>query len=71
MDSNESESCGRCAMTSVVETTQAGEKGDDGYTGAHIEIDEDELRIASAPAVIAGRVKQGLNELATKLVYGR
>lgn len=76
MDSNESEACGRCAMTSVVETSQTGDEGDDGraehdpFDGARIEIDDAQLRIASAPAVIAGRVKQRLNELATRFVYG-
>lgn len=77
MDSNESEACGRCAMTSVVEGIQSEKDGDDERTErdpfarAHIEINAGELRIASAPAVIAGRVKQELNELATRFVYGQ
>lgn len=77
MDSNESEACGRCAMTSVVEGTQSEKEGDDEriehnpFDRAHIEIDAGELRIASAPAVIASRVKQELNELATRFVYGQ
>lgn len=77
MDSNESEACGRCAMTSVVGTTQTEDVGDDGRTerdpfaGARIEVNDAELRIASAPAVVADRVKQGLDELARRFVYGR
>lgn len=77
MDSNESEACGRCAMTSVVGTTQAEDESDDNpsehdpFAGAHIEIDDSELRLASAPAVITGRVKHRLDELATRFVYGR
>jgi hypothetical protein len=79
MDSNESEACGRCAMTSVVGTTQSESETDDDdgrtdrdpFAGPRIEIDDSELRIASAPAVVAGRVKHRLDELATRFVYGR
>jgi hypothetical protein len=81
MDSKESEACGRCAMTSVVDTTQSEtETEDDGnsgraerdpFAGAHIELADAELRIASTPAVVAGRVKHRLNELAMRFVYGR
>jgi hypothetical protein len=80
MDSTESEACGRCAMTSVVnmedqdadEDSERDERGGyDPFSGAHIELNDNELRIASAPAVAAGQVKRRLNELATRLVYGR
>jgi hypothetical protein len=70
MDSNRSEACGRCSMTSVVEMTE-DEGGRDPYGEERIEVDESEMRVAAAPAVLAGRVKRKLDEFATRVTYGR
>lgn len=74
MDSDEAEACGRCAMSSVVDVAEtAGEEDDarDPFGDETIEVSEPEMRKAAAPAVVAGRVKQKLNEVATRLTYGR
>lgn len=62
-------------MTSVVGMTESDEGGErperDPFGGARIEVDEDEMRVAAAPAVLAGRIKHRLDELATRVTYGR
>ncbi|WP_121820172.1 hypothetical protein [Halostella salina] len=68
MDSDENEACGRCSMTTVVD---AAEVDRDPFDGDRIEVDEDELRTAAKPAVLLGRAKRRLNEIATSLTYGR
>ena len=74
-DAEGRESCGRCSFTTVVDAVES-EKGDGGgrydpYEGQYIEVDERELKIASAPAVAAGRVKHWLDETAARFVHGR
>jgi len=71
MGDKDRESCGRCSMTSVVEMTDDEEGGCDPFEGERIEVSESELRKASFPAVALGRVKRRLNEVATRLTYGR
>ncbi|MFC7190589.1 hypothetical protein [Halocatena marina] len=70
MDDEQTEACGRCGMTSVVDAV-----GDEdrrcGFDSERIELDDKELRLASTPAVVAGRVKRRLDELATKFIHGR
>jgi hypothetical protein len=61
-------------MSSVVDVADSagdGEGPQDPFDGGRIEVSEDEMRKAAAPAVVAGRVKRKLNEVATKLTYGR
>lgn len=74
MDSSDSEACGRCSMTSVIDMSES-ESDDEGpgnpFEGERIEVPEREMRKAAAPAVIAGRVKRKLDEVATRLTYGR
>lgn len=71
MGGKETEACGRCAMSSVVDTTMAdGEGGRDPFGDERIELSDAELRAASAPAVWAGKVKRRLDEIATRLTYG-
>jgi len=70
MDSDETEACGRCSMTVVVDASD-GEAGRDPFDGDRIEVDPDQLRTAAKPAVLLGRAKRRLDELATKLTYGR
>lgn len=61
-------------MTSVVGMTEDNDDGDgsarDPFGGERIEVPEDELRTAAAPAVLAGRVKRRLDAYATRLTYG-
>lgn len=74
MDSDEAEACGRCAMSSVVDVADSAEEGEgprDPFEGERIEVEEREMRKAAAPVVVAGRVKRKLNEVATRLTYGR
>jgi hypothetical protein len=75
MDSENREACGRCAMSSVVETTTEGADDEhratrDPFAGERIEVDEDDLRAVSPAAWLAG-VKRRLDALATRLTYGR
>ena len=74
-DTDGRETCGRCSMTAVVDAVEEEkEEADERYDpfgDAYIEVDERELRIASAPAVYAGRVKRWLDEKAHRVVHGR
>jgi hypothetical protein len=73
MDSDEAEACGRCAMSSVVDVADSAGDGEDRdpFGEQRIEVDEREMRKAAAPVVVAGRIKRKLNEVATRLTYGR
>jgi len=74
MDSDEAEACGRCAMSSVVDVAESADEGEgpsDPFGDERIEVEENEMRKAAAPAVVAGRVKHKLNEIATRLTYGQ
>lgn len=67
-----SESCGRCSFSAVVDAvgdTDADDPADDPFAGDAIELTERELLLASAPAVVAGRIKRRLNEAARRLIY--
>lgn len=70
MDSNRTEACGRCSMTSVVDL--AGGEGErrDPFGGERIEVSESEMRIAAAPAVVAGRLKRKIDGFVANLIYG-
>jgi len=74
MGGKETETCGRCAMSSVVGVTAESEDGDgrerDPFAGDRIEVDERQLKAVS-PSVWLGRVKRRLDEYATRLTYGR
>lgn len=74
MDSEQAEVCGRCAMSAVVDATTGdgvdGGRPSDPFEGERIEISEAELRKVS-PGAWLGRVKHRLDELATKLTYGK
>lgn len=73
MDSSETESCGRCAMTSVADMTdeEDGRSGSPPFDGDRIELDDAELRAASFPMVFAGRVKRRIDELGRAIIHGR
>ncbi|MFB6123792.1 MAG: hypothetical protein ABEJ78_10080 [Haloferacaceae archaeon] len=73
MDSERTEACGRCAMSSVVDVSMADDEdadGSDPFGEARIEVDEDQLRSVSPAAWLAG-VRHKLDEVATRLTYGR
>ncbi|MDS0257898.1 hypothetical protein NDI56_00585 [Haloarcula sp. S1CR25-12] len=62
----QTESCGRCGMTTVVDATDgAGPDTEDA-----IEVSEADARRVS-PAAWFGGVKRRLDGLATRLTYGR
>lgn len=70
----ENEACGRCSFSTVVDAVESTNEDDDGsardpFAGDRIELDERELRIANAPALLAGRVKRRLDEVAHRFVY--
>lgn len=70
----DTETCGRCSMTSVVGAVESddGEAADrDPFGENRIEVPEAEMRKAAAPLVLAGRVKRKLDEVATRVTYGR
>jgi len=73
MDSDKTEACGRCSMTSVVSMAEEdGESsGHDPFEGARIEVPESEMRRLARPQIWLGRVKRRLDEVATRLTYGR
>lgn len=69
------ESCGRCAMSSVVDITEtSGDDADrpdrDPFGDARIEVDDAHLRAVS-PSAWLGGLKRRLDEVATRLTYGR
>ena len=75
MGGTDRETCGRCAMTSVTDVTADGKTDDersaaDPFSGARIELSDGELRSVSPSAWLAG-AKRRLDEMATRLTYGR
>lgn len=72
MDDKRAEACGRCSMTSVVSMTEEGDGGGrNPFDGDRIEVSESEMQAVNRPAVWLGRVKRRLDEVATRLTYGR
>lgn len=69
MGGKDTEACGRCSMTSVVEMTEEGEPRDP-FGDARIEVEESDLRKASFPAVWLSRLQTRLDEFATAITYG-
>jgi hypothetical protein len=74
MSGKETEYCGRCAMSSVVDvTTESDEEGSGGenpFAGDRIEVSDEQLRLTSPGAWLSGLVSR-LDEAATRFVYGR
>ncbi|SNZ17673.1 hypothetical protein SAMN06269185_3079 [Natronoarchaeum philippinense] len=72
MGEKRTEACGRCGISSVVDATDSG-KGDerDPLGEDRIELDEREARSAMRAQVAVGRLKRRLDEVATRLTYGR
>ncbi|PSP54698.1 hypothetical protein BRC82_09180 [Halobacteriales archaeon QS_1_67_19] len=72
MDTDKTEACGRCAMSSVVSLSEDEDsEGHDPFDGPRIEVPESELRAVSRPQIWLGRLKRRLDEVATAVTYGR
>ncbi|WP_276280054.1 hypothetical protein [Halorussus caseinilyticus] len=75
MDDKRTEACGRCSMTTVVSMTTDGEGGEragrNPFDGDRIEVSETEMQAANRHQVWLGRLKRRLDEMATRLTYGR
>ncbi|SFR33670.1 hypothetical protein SAMN04487947_0041 [Halogeometricum rufum] len=70
MSGKKTESCGRCAMSTVVDAADDGSEGSNPFDGDRIELSDRELRTTS-PAAWASRLVSRLDGAATRLVYGR
>ena len=75
MGGTDTEYCGRCSMTSVVDTTMEGKDGGeradrDPFAGERIQVEEERLRAVSPSAWLAGAVRR-IDDLATRLTYGK
>ncbi len=72
MGGKKTESCGRCAMTTVVDAASSDdeETDRDPFGDDAIEVDERDLRRVS-PGVWLGRVTDRLDAAVERLVYGR
>jgi len=73
MDDKRTEACGRCSMSTVVSVANQDDNpsGRNPFDGARIEVPESELRPATAPQRLFGRLKRRLDDAATRLIYGR
>lgn len=71
MSDRESEACGRCSMSTVVDTvSEEGTADRDPFGDERIEVPEDDLWQVSPSAWMA-RLTTRLDELARRLTYGR
>lgn len=64
---DDTETCGRCAMSSVSGVMGAEH---DPFEGERIEVEAEELRRVS-PGVVLGRVKHRIDSLVARLTYDR
>ncbi|SFH00733.1 hypothetical protein SAMN04488063_3563 [Halopelagius inordinatus] len=73
MSEKRTESCGRCAMSTVVDATASDEGSDSGardpMAGGRIELAESELRAASPAAWFSGVVSR-IDDAATAFIHG-
>jgi len=67
MGGKETETCGRCAMSSVTGTMEGARNP---FDGDRIEIADREARLVS-PSAWLGGIKSRLDDVATRLTYGR
>ena len=66
------EACGRCSMTTVVDTVSDEDGGvQNPFEGESIEVPEEKMRAVAKPHIWAGQVKTRLDEIAARIVYGR
>jgi len=62
------ESCGRCAMSTVVDATDSDREGP--FDGDRIEVEDESLRRVSPSAWLSGAVSR-LDRAATEFIHGR
>ncbi|QIB76256.1 hypothetical protein G3I44_19505 [Halogeometricum borinquense] len=67
MDKTKTESCGRCAMSTVVDAADDGE-GPNPFDGDRIELSDRKVRVISPAAWIA-RFASRIDDAATRFVY--
>ncbi len=72
MGGKNTESCGRCSMSSVVDVARSDDEPDDraAVERVAIEVDDETLRRLS-PSAWAGRATARLDALVNRFVYGR
>ncbi|RYJ14216.1 hypothetical protein ELS19_09745 [Halogeometricum borinquense] len=68
MSETKTESCGRCAMSTVVDAADDGE-GSNPFDGDRIELSDREVR-AISPAAWVARLASRIDDAATRFVYG-
>jgi len=69
MSDKRSEACGRCSMSTVVDSVAEEGAERDPFGDERIEVAEDDLRRIS-PAAWMGRLTRRLDEIARRLTYG-
>lgn len=79
MGEKRTEACGRCSVSTVIDAAGSGRdvSGDDEGTdrrnpfdGERIEVREEELQSVVRHEMLARRLKDRLDALATRLIYG-
>lgn len=78
MGGKRTEACGRCSVSTVVDAAGSDDGGEadgeaggiDPFDGERIELGEDELRSVVRHEVLARRVKDRLDEVATRFIFG-
>ena len=78
MGGKNTEACGRCSVSTVMDAAESDGEGDgDGAAGAtnpfdgeRIELEEDQLRSVVRHEVLVRRVKDRLDDLTTRLIFG-
>jgi len=72
MGGKESEACGRCSVSTVVDATDSEEGGGENpFDGERIEVEESKMRSVVRHEVLAGRIKRKLDGFATRFIFGR
>lgn len=66
------EACGRCSISTVVDaaTDEDDSGGRDPFGESRIEIPDEEARLVLRPQILAGRLKERLDDVAERLTYG-
>ena len=70
MSDKKTETCGRCAMTTVVDTVSEDDTERDPFGENRIEVDERDLK-RIAPGAWMGRLTSRLDKVVQQFTYGR
>ncbi|AGN01393.1 hypothetical protein L593_07230 [Salinarchaeum sp. Harcht-Bsk1] len=77
MGGKQTEACGRCSVTAVLDAKEAVDDedaesgGQNPFDGERIELGERELTSVVRHEVAAGKLKSKLDAFATRVIYGR